>query len=89
LGERLQWSEKCGRDVPISFCPHGLGVYTYGFAEFDSYGYPRSGVRFIAAPRATLMAIGQIDSRDVGLIFGPAIPLLEREDQRDADGDAS
>ncbi|CAN5604118.1 hypothetical protein BH10ACI4_BH10ACI4_21520 [soil metagenome] len=84
-----------GAKIPVAIgthnlsCPSGFGVYTYGFASFDSYGYPGGlGIKFIAAPRCDVNGDGRIDSRDINLIFSARnTPASSAEDKRDADGD--
>jgi hypothetical protein len=84
-----------GAKIPVAIgthnlsCPNNFGVYTYGFASYDSYGYPGGlGIRFIATPRCDINGDGRIDSRDINLIFAArGTPASSAEDQRDADGD--
>lgn len=84
-----------GAKIPVAIgthnvsCPNGSGVYTYGFASYDSYGYPGGlGVKFIAAPRCDVNGDGQIDNKDISLIFAARnTPASSAEDKRDADGD--
>jgi hypothetical protein len=84
-----------GVHVPVSIgthniaCPSGAGVYTYGFAAADSYGYPGGlGLKFISTPRCDVNNNHVIDSTDVQLIFAARnTPASGPEDPRDADGD--
>jgi hypothetical protein len=72
-------------------CPGGFGAYSYGYKFFSGGGYGYSagmGMKFISAPRCDVNGDGQIDSRDVNLIFSARnTPANSPEDQRDADGD--
>ena len=84
-----------GAKIPVSIgthnvgCPSGLGTYIYGFASYDSYGYPGGlGLRFISAHRCDVNGDGQVDNRDIDLIFSARnTPASSAEDQRDFDGD--
>ena len=84
-----------GVHVPISIgthnvsCPSGAGLYTYGFASADSYGYPGGlGLKFISTPRCDVNNNHVIDAADVQLIFAARnLPASGPEDPRDADGD--
>ena len=84
-----------GAKIPVAIgthnlsCPNNFGVYTYGFASYDSYGYPGGlGIRFISTPRCDINGDNRIDSRDVNLIFAARnTPAASAEDPKDADGD--
>jgi hypothetical protein len=61
----------------------------YGFASFDSYGYPGGlGLRFISTPRCDINGDRIIDLTDINLILAARnLPAAGPEDPRDADGD--
>ena len=83
-----------GAKVPVAIGTHNLAcsspfaTYTYGFASYDSYGYPGGlGIRFINN-KCDVNGDGRIDTRDINLIFAARnTPASSAEDQRDADGD--
>jgi hypothetical protein len=84
-----------GTAIPVSIgthnlsCPNPFGVYVYGFASFDSYGYPGGlGVKGISAPRCDVNGDGKINMTDINLIFAARnTPAMGVDDPRDADGD--
>ena len=84
-----------GAEVPVAIgthnvsCPNPFGVYVYGFASYDSYGYPGGlGVKGIAAPRCDVNKDGKVDSVDINLIFSARnMAATGSDDPRDADGD--
>ena len=84
-----------GSKVPVSIgthnlnCPSGFGTYIYGFASFDSYGYPGGlGLKFISTPRCDVNGDKVIDLLDINLILAARnVPASGPEDPRDADGD--
>ena len=84
-----------GAEIPVSLgthnltCPDPFGVYVYGFASADSYGYPGGlGVKGISALRCDVNGDKQIDSRDISIIFAARnTPATGIADPRDEDGD--
>lgn len=84
-----------GAQIPVGIgthnlsCPNAFGVYSYGFYDYDGYGYPGGlGLKFISTPRCDVNGDGQIDSKDINLIFAARnTPASSAEDERDADGD--
>ena len=84
-----------GAEVPVAIgthnltCPNPFGVYVYGFASYDSYGYPGGlGLKGISAPRCDVNHDGKIDILDLSLIFAARnTPAAGSDDARDADGD--
>ena len=84
-----------GAQIPVATgthnlsCPNPFGTYSYGFASYDSYGYPGGlGVKGISAPRCDVNKDGRIDSLDINLIFAARnTPATGVDDPRDADGD--
>lgn len=84
-----------GAQIPVAIGTHNLScsdpfqAYNYGFASYDSYGYPGGlGLKGIAAPRCDVNGDGQIDSKDINLILAArGQPATGPTDERDADGD--
>lgn len=84
-----------GAEIPVAIgthnltCPNAFGVYVYGFADYDSYGYPGGlGLKGISAPRCDINHDGKINSLDISLIFAARnTPATGSDDARDADGD--
>ena len=84
-----------GARIPVAIgthnltCPSAFGVYVYGFASYDSYGYPGGlGLRGISAPRCDVNRDGKIDSVDINMIFSARnTPAVGSDDPRDADAD--
>jgi hypothetical protein len=84
-----------GAKIPVATgthtmsCSDPFGVYVYGFASFDSYGYPGGlGLKGISAPRCDVNSDGRIDTKDINLIFAARnTPAAGIDDPRDADGD--
>ncbi len=83
-----------GAEVPVSIGTHNLsctdpfGVYVYGFASYDSYGYPGGlgGKRIVTT--CDINADGKVDSTDINLIFSARnTPATGIDDPRDQDGD--
>jgi hypothetical protein len=86
-----------GAQIPVATgthnlsCPNPFGTYSYGFAYYDSYGYPGGlGVKGISAPRCDVNKDGRIDSTDISLIFAARnTPATGVDDPRDGDGDGT
>ncbi len=86
-----------GAQIPVATgthnlsCPNPFGTYSYGFAYYDSYGYPGGlGVKGISAPRCDVNKDGRIDSADISLIFAARnTPATGVDDPRDGDGDGT
>ena len=85
-----------GAQIPVATgthnlsCPDPFGTYVYGFASYDSYGYPGGlgGKGINTVNRCDVNGDGQIDSRDISLIFSARnTPANGVDDPRDADGD--
>jgi hypothetical protein len=70
-------------------CPEAFAAYSYGFASFDSYGYPGGlRLRFISAPRCDVDRNNVINNEDISLIFAARNQAASGpEDPRDFDGD--
>lgn len=84
-----------GAKVPVGIgthnvtCSNPFQAYNYGFASYDSYGYPGGlGLKGIAAPRCDVNGDGKIDSLDINLILSARNTAATGPgDERDADGD--
>lgn len=84
-----------GAEIPVSIgthnlsCPNGFGVYVYGFAAFDSYGYP-GGLGLVPMPviPCDVNGDGKVNNTDINLIFAARnTPRNGVDDLRDSDGD--
>jgi len=85
-----------GAQIPVATgthnlsCPDPFGSYVYGFASYDSYGYPGGlgGMGINHLNRCDVNGDGQVDYRDVDVIFADRnTPANGVDDERDADGD--
>jgi hypothetical protein len=85
-----------GAEIPVAIgthnlsCPDPFGVYVYGFASYDSYGYPGGlgGKGINSSMKCDVNGDGRIDSKDINIIFAARnTPATGIEDPRDADGD--